>query len=86
MAARLELYRHRVPEELYQVDEDPTAWSILIERPDHQEELKKSALILDQVDGPDEDRSWILSANVMILPWWRHTFSVSKGIGSPEIQ
>ena len=37
MAARLDLYRHRVPEELYQVDEDPDCLVNLIEHPDHQE-------------------------------------------------
>ena len=41
LAARLDLYRYRVPEELYQVDEDPDCLVNLIAHPDHQDELKK---------------------------------------------
>jgi len=41
LAARLDLYRHRVPEELYQVDEDPDCLVNLIAHPEHQDELKK---------------------------------------------
>jgi N-sulfoglucosamine sulfohydrolase len=46
MAARLDLYRHRVPEELYQVDEDPDCLVNMIAHPDHQDELKKLRSIL----------------------------------------
>jgi len=46
LAARLDLYRHRVPEELYQVDVDPDCLVNLIAHPDHQGELKKLRSIL----------------------------------------
>ena len=55
MAARLDLYRHRVPEELYQVDEDPDCLVNLIEHPDHQEELKKLRSILTKWMVQSED-------------------------------
>ena len=55
MAARLDLYRHRVPEELYQVDEDPDCLVNLIEHPDHQEELKKLRWILTKWMVQSED-------------------------------
>ena len=55
MAARLDLYRHRVPEELYQVDEDPDCLVNLIEHADHQEELKKLRSILTEWMVQSED-------------------------------
>ena len=55
MAARLDLYRHRVPEELYQVDEDPDCLVNLIGNPDHQDELKKLRSILTKWMVQSED-------------------------------
>ena len=55
MAARLDLYRHRVPEELYQVDEDPDCLFNLIAHPDHQDELKKLRSILAKWMVKSED-------------------------------
>lgn len=41
MAARLDIYRHRVPAELYQVDKDADCLVNLIDHPDHQKELQQ---------------------------------------------
>ena len=47
LAARLELYKHRVPEELYDVVKDPDCLHNLIDSPKHQAELKKLRATLD---------------------------------------
>ena len=39
IAARLDIYRHRVPAELYQVDQDPDCLVNLIDSPEHQKAL-----------------------------------------------
>ncbi len=41
LAARLDLYKHRVPEELYDVVKDPDCLHNLIDSPKHQADLKK---------------------------------------------
>lgn len=55
LAARLDLYRHRVPEELYQVSIDPDCLVNLIDHPHHQGELKKLRSILSKwmIDSKD---------------------------------
>jgi len=55
LAARLDLYRHRVPEELYQVDQDPDCLINLIAHPGHQDELKKLRSILTKWMVKSED-------------------------------
>jgi len=55
LAARLDLYRHRVPEELYQVDQDPDCLVNLIAHPGHQDELKKLRSILTKWMVKSED-------------------------------
>jgi len=55
LAARLDLYRHRVPEELYQVSIDPDCLVNLIDHPDHQDELKKLRSILSEWMVKSED-------------------------------
>ena len=47
LAARLDLYKHRVPEELYDVTRDPDCLENLIEHPKHKNELKKLRATLD---------------------------------------
>ena len=47
LAARLDLYKHRVPEELYDVVKDPDCLHNLIDSPKHQAELKKLRATLD---------------------------------------
>ena len=41
LAARLDLYKHRVPEELYDVVKDPDCLINLIDSPQHMAELKQ---------------------------------------------
>ncbi len=41
IAARHDLYQHRVPEELYDIENDPDCLSNLIDSPEHQAELGK---------------------------------------------
>ena len=55
LAARLDLYRYRVPEELYQVDQDPDCLINLIAHPGHQDELKKLRSILTKWMVKSED-------------------------------
>ena len=47
LAARLDLYKHRVPEELYDVVKDPDCLHNLIDSPKHQAELKQLRATLD---------------------------------------
>ena len=47
LAARLDLYKHRVPEELYDVVKDPDCLHNLIDSPQHQAELKQLRATLD---------------------------------------
>ena len=47
LAARLDLYKHRVPEELYDVAKDPDCLHNLIDSPKHQAELKNLRATLD---------------------------------------
>ncbi len=55
MAARHDLYQHRVPEELYDIEQDPDCLSNLIASPEHQAELGKLRSRLQQwmVDTQD---------------------------------
>ena len=48
MAARLDIYKHRVPAELYQVDKDPDCLVNLIDHPEHQKELQRLQRNLQQ--------------------------------------
>ncbi|MEZ6136685.1 MAG: sulfatase [Pirellulaceae bacterium] len=56
IAARHELYQHRVPEELYDIQNDPDCLSNLIASPEHQAELGKLRSGLQQwmVDTQDD--------------------------------
>ena len=47
LSARLDLYKHRVPEELYDVTKDPDCLINLINQPKHQAELKELRAKLD---------------------------------------
>ena len=47
LATRLDLYKHRVPEELYDVVKDPDCLHNLIDSPKHQAELKQLRATLD---------------------------------------
>ena len=47
LAARLDLYKHRVPEELYDVVKDPDCLHNLIDSPKHLAELKQLRATLD---------------------------------------
>ena len=47
LSARLDLYKHRVPEELYDVTKDPDCLVNLINQPKHQAELKELRAKLD---------------------------------------
>ena len=47
LAARLDLYKHRVPEELYDVVKDPDCLHNLIDSPQYQAELKQLRATLD---------------------------------------
>ena len=47
LSARLDLYKHRVPEELYDVANDPDCLVNLINQPKHQAELKELRAKLD---------------------------------------
>jgi len=47
LAARLQIYKHRVPEELFDVAKDPDCLVNLIHHPKHQAELKKLCATLD---------------------------------------
>ena len=47
LAARLDLYKHRVPEELYDVVKDPDCLHNLIDSPQHLAELKQLRATLD---------------------------------------
>ena len=47
LAARLDLYKHRVPEELYDVVKDPDCLHNLIDSPQHMAELKQLRATLD---------------------------------------
>ena len=47
LAFRLQIYKHRVPEELYDVAKDPDCLANLIDHPQHQDELKKLRATLD---------------------------------------
>ena len=47
LSARLDLYKHRVPEELYDVEKDPDCLVNLINQPKHQAELKELRAKLD---------------------------------------
>ncbi|MDG2212635.1 MAG: heparan N-sulfatase, partial [Verrucomicrobiota bacterium] len=47
LSARLDLYKHRVPEELYDVEKDPDCLVNLINQPNHQAELKELRAKLD---------------------------------------
>ncbi|MBC8325273.1 MAG: sulfatase [Verrucomicrobia subdivision 3 bacterium] len=47
LAARLDLYKHRVPEELYDVIKDPDCLHNLIDSPRHQAELKQLCATLE---------------------------------------
>ena len=47
LAARLDLYKHRVPEELYDVLKDPDCLHNLIDSPLHQAQLKQLRATLD---------------------------------------
>ena len=47
LSARLDLYKHRVPEELYDVEKDPDCLINLINQPKHQNELKELRAKLD---------------------------------------
>lgn len=55
MAARLDIYRHRVPAELYQVDKDADCLVNLIDHPDHQKELQQLQRNLKQWMVQTED-------------------------------
>ena len=47
LSARLDLYKHRVPEELYDVTKDPDCLINLINQPKHENELKELRAKLD---------------------------------------
>ena len=47
LSARLDLYKHRVPEELYDVEKDPDCRINLINQPKHENELKELRAKLD---------------------------------------
>ncbi|MDP7051290.1 MAG: sulfatase [Verrucomicrobiota bacterium] len=47
LSARLDLYKHRVPEELYDVTKDPDCLVNLINQPNHQAKLKELQAKLD---------------------------------------
>jgi N-sulfoglucosamine sulfohydrolase len=55
IAARHELYQHRVPEELYDIEQDPDCLSNLIQSPEHQPDLNllRSRLEKWMVDTQD---------------------------------
>jgi len=48
LAARLQIYKHRVPEELFDVSKDPDCLVDLIDRPKHQAQLKKLRATLEE--------------------------------------
>ena len=48
MAARLDIYKHRVPAELYQVNQDPDCLVNLIDHPEHRKELQRLQRNLQQ--------------------------------------
>ena len=62
LSARLDLYKHRVPEELYDVVKDPDCLENLIEHPEHENELKKLRATLD---------AWMIKSNDPILEAFR---------------
>lgn len=62
LASRLDLYRHRVPEELYQVSIDPDCLVNLIDHPHHQGELKKLRSILSK---------WMIDSNDPLIEPFR---------------
>ena len=52
IAARVELFLHRVPEELYDVQKDPDALQNLIDHPDYREQVKQyRALLLKEMES-----------------------------------
>ena len=63
MAARHELYQHRVPEEFYDVTADPDCLYNLIDDPDHQEALKQHRQWLDDT---------LVQSNDPVLDVFRH--------------
>jgi hypothetical protein len=48
LAARHELYQHRVPEELYDIQKDPDCLHNLIKSPEHQQQLNQLRTKLEQ--------------------------------------
>lgn len=48
IAARHDLYQHRVPEELYDIVKDPDCLHNLISSPEHEQELNKLRAVLEQ--------------------------------------
>ena len=48
MVARLDIYKHRVPAELYQVNKDPDCLVNLIDHPEHRKELQRLQRNLQQ--------------------------------------
>ncbi len=62
LSARLDLYKHRVPEELYNVVKDPDCLENLIEHPEHESELKKLRSTLD---------AWMMKSNDPMLETFR---------------
>lgn len=63
IAARHDLYQHRVVEELYDIEKDPNCLSNLIDASDHQEELARLRSELD---------SWMVRTGDHILDVFRH--------------
>jgi len=63
MAARHDLYQHRVPEELYDVENDPDCLDNLIASPEHQEELARLRKMLE---------AWMVDTNDHALEAFRN--------------
>jgi N-sulfoglucosamine sulfohydrolase len=62
MKARHDLYQHRVPEELYDVEKDPDCLHNLIASPEHQKELNQLR---------DALQAWMVKTNDGMLPVFR---------------
>lgn len=63
LAARHDLYQHRVPEELYDIEKDPDCLNNLLASPQHQPELNKLRKQLEQ---------WMVQTNDHMLTAFQH--------------
>ena len=57
VAKRLELFDHRVPEELYHVSSDPDCLVNQIDNPEHARELAKVRFLLEAIMGQTDDHA-----------------------------